>query len=99
MSGVWREGKVGIKFKSGPALYICSSAKAASIEHIAFTSPLFHLTNYELPATTLLILVSELFSTFRHLLTSTMREIVHVQAGQCGNQIGAKFWEIGRAHV
>ncbi|PSC72040.1 tubulin beta chain [Micractinium conductrix] len=22
-----------------------------------------------------------------------MREIVHVQAGQCGNQIGAKFWE------
>ena len=25
-----------------------------------------------------------------------MREIVHVQAGQCGNQIGAKFWEIIR---
>eukprot|EP00094_Tigriopus_californicus_P010724 TCALIF_10343-PA protein Name:"Similar to Tubulin beta-1 chain (Manduca sexta)" AED:0.18 eAED:0.18 QI:0/0/0/0.83/1/1/6/0/574 len=25
---------------------------------------------------------------------STMREIVHIQAGQCGNQIGAKFWEI-----
>merc|ERR1712110_204249 len=24
----------------------------------------------------------------------TMREIVHMQAGQCGNQIGAKFWEI-----
>ena len=23
-----------------------------------------------------------------------MREIVHVQAGQCGNQIGVKFWEI-----
>merc|ERR1712045_221421 len=23
-----------------------------------------------------------------------MREIVHIQAGQCGNQIGAKFWEI-----
>ena len=23
----------------------------------------------------------------------TMREIVHIQAGQCGNQIGAKFWE------
>lgn len=22
-----------------------------------------------------------------------MREIVHVQAGQCGNQIGLKFWE------
>ena len=26
--------------------------------------------------------------------TLKMREIVHVQAGQCGNQIGAKFWEI-----
>ncbi len=24
----------------------------------------------------------------------TMREIVHVQVGQCGNQIGAKFWEV-----
>ncbi|KNG78095.1 tubulin subunit beta [Plasmodium falciparum IGH-CR14] len=24
-----------------------------------------------------------------------MREIVHIQAGQCGNQIGAKFWESG----
>jgi len=23
-----------------------------------------------------------------------MHEIVHVQAGQCGNQIGAKFWEV-----
>merc|ERR1712066_922432 len=26
--------------------------------------------------------------------TSNMREIVHIQAGQCGNQIGAKFWEV-----
>merc|ERR1712198_771237 len=26
--------------------------------------------------------------------TTNMREIVHIQAGQCGNQIGAKFWEI-----
>ncbi|XP_053198101.1 tubulin, beta 6 class V isoform X13 [Scomber scombrus] len=23
-----------------------------------------------------------------------MREIVHIQAGQCGNQIGTKFWEV-----
>jgi len=23
-----------------------------------------------------------------------VREIVHVQASQCGNQIGAKFWEV-----
>ena len=28
--------------------------------------------------------------------STKMREIVHVQAGQCGNQIGAKFWEIIR---
>jgi len=26
-----------------------------------------------------------------------MREIVHIQAGQCGNQIGAKFWEVRAA--
>ena len=24
----------------------------------------------------------------------TMREIVHLQVGQCGNQVGTKFWEI-----
>merc|ERR1712157_402672 len=24
----------------------------------------------------------------------TMRELVHIQGGQCGNQIGAKFWEV-----
>ncbi|KAK9289763.1 hypothetical protein L1049_007922 [Liquidambar formosana] len=23
-----------------------------------------------------------------------MREILHVQGGQCGNQIGSKFWEV-----
>ena len=23
-----------------------------------------------------------------------MREIIHVQTGQCGNQIGSKFWEV-----
>ena len=23
-----------------------------------------------------------------------MRELVHIQAGQCGNQVGAKFWEV-----
>lgn len=23
-----------------------------------------------------------------------MREIVHVQVGQCGNQVGTKFWEV-----
>ena len=28
----------------------------------------------------------------RHIFN--MREIVHIQAGQCGNQIGAKFWEV-----
>jgi hypothetical protein len=28
-----------------------------------------------------------------------MREIVHIQAGQCGNQIGAKFWEVCSASL
>ncbi|MFS7941550.1 putative tubulin [Helianthus anomalus] len=23
-----------------------------------------------------------------------LREILHIQGGQCGNQIGAKFWEV-----
>lgn len=23
-----------------------------------------------------------------------MREIVHLQVGQCGNQVGTKFWEV-----
>ena len=23
-----------------------------------------------------------------------MREILHIQAGQCGNQVGCKFWEV-----
>jgi hypothetical protein len=26
-------------------------------------------------------------------------EIVHIQAGQCGNQIGAKFWEVRFSRV
>merc|ERR1712038_1667267 len=26
--------------------------------------------------------------------TNMPREIVHIQAGQCGNQVGSKFWEI-----
>merc|ERR1711937_855332 len=29
-----------------------------------------------------------------NLFFTTMREIVHIQGGQCGNQIGAKFWEV-----
>ncbi|OQV19177.1 Tubulin beta-4 chain [Hypsibius exemplaris] len=32
-------------------------------------------------------------SVLRLPVPSTMREIVHLQAGQCGNQIGSKFWE------
>ena len=31
---------------------------------------------------------------FFSLGTEAMRELVHVQGGQCGNQIGAKFWEV-----
>ena len=42
----------------------------------------------------MLALISDL-----KLPTLKMREIVHVQAGQCGNQIGAKFWEIIRQGI
>lgn len=34
------------------------------------------------------------YSTLKASTTEKMREIVHIQAGQCGNQIGAKFWEV-----
>eukprot|EP00434_Breviolum_minutum_P028763 symbB.v1.2.025444.t1/scaffold2464.1/size78649/11 len=34
------------------------------------------------------------FCAFRFPLPEAMRELVHVQGGQCGNQIGAKFWEV-----
>lgn len=30
----------------------------------------------------------------RYQASEAMRELVHVQGGQCGNQIGAKFWEV-----
>ena len=37
----------------------------------------------------------ELFNHQRsEALKNKMREIVHLQVGQCGNQIGSKFWEI-----
>merc|ERR1712203_862560 len=29
-----------------------------------------------------------------YIIKIKMREIVHIQAGQCGNQIGSKFWEV-----
>jgi tubulin beta len=31
---------------------------------------------------------------FLYISRAKMREILHIQAGQCGNQIGAKFWEV-----
>jgi len=41
-----------------------------------------------------LILAITPLNFFSNTTTTKMREIVHVQAGQCGNQIGAKFWEV-----
>ena len=34
------------------------------------------------------------FPFFPFCAEDSMRELVHIQAGQCGNQIGAKFWEV-----
>ena len=41
---------------------------------------------------------SKLKTKFSHYIHTyfKMREIVHIQGGQCGNQIGAKFWEVIR---
>ncbi|KAK1339662.1 hypothetical protein QTO34_018216 [Cnephaeus nilssonii] len=36
----------------------------------------------------------QIFRPDNFVFAGTMREIVHIQAGQCGNQIGAKFWEV-----
>ncbi|KAF5369683.1 hypothetical protein D9757_014729 [Collybiopsis confluens] len=33
-----------------------------------------------------------------HIDDYRMREIVHLQSNQCGNQIGAKFWEVSHEH-
>ncbi|TRY70943.1 hypothetical protein TCAL_01258, partial [Tigriopus californicus] len=38
--------------------------------------------------------MNDLVSDKKHKDIIMTREIVHIQAGQCGNQIGAKFWEI-----
>ncbi len=34
------------------------------------------------------------FPPYFFFLPVNMREILHIQGGQCGNQIGAKFWEV-----
>ncbi|KAK2573715.1 Tubulin beta chain [Acropora cervicornis] len=38
--------------------------------------------------------ISKDAAPIRRVFFCKMREIVHLQAGQCGNQIGAKFWEV-----
>ena len=45
------------------------------------SSPLLHIYNFK-------------YSYFVVNSSFKMREIVHIQAGQCGNQIGSKFWEV-----
>jgi len=41
-----------------------------------------------------LYLINCNYKTINSLVLYNMREIVHLQTGQCGNQIGSKFWEI-----
>ncbi|RYR41252.1 hypothetical protein Ahy_A08g037654 [Arachis hypogaea] len=41
-----------------------------------------------------LYLVPNLNLSLREVTATAMREILHVQGGQCGNQIGSKFWEV-----
>ncbi|KAJ8449763.1 hypothetical protein Cgig2_001419 [Carnegiea gigantea] len=41
-----------------------------------------------------LCFVTSDLSTNNQLHFRKMREILHIQGGQCGNQIGSKFWEV-----
>lgn len=46
----------------------------------------FRISHADFPERALTLCIS--------LLSLNNSEIVHIQAGQCGNQIGAKFWEV-----
>ena len=48
--------------------------------------------NEKIRKTAELIVLNSKYKSYNKLYK--MREIVHLQAGQCGNQIGAKFWEV-----
>eukprot|EP00439_Symbiodinium_sp_Y106_P072660 s1187_g13.t1 len=69
-------------------------AAFASLQQLIHTN----LTAWSLSTVGVLLRLCSLFessSTLHPFLQpSTMRELVHVQGGQCGNQIGAKFWEV-----
>lgn len=43
-------------------------------------------------------LFSSLFLSLSTAMGRPVREIVHLQTGQCGNQIGAKFWYVHSTH-
>jgi tubulin beta len=40
------------------------------------------------------LLIPQFINNKNQTNSKQMREIVHIQGGQCGNQIGAKFWEV-----
>ena len=67
---------------------LSKSLHVPSVSTVSTPSPLFNAVFFI--ATTKLY--KRPLSTSR--LSSDMREIVHIQGGQCGNQIGAKFWEV-----
>ena len=62
-------------------LYLCFHQSITANHLVLVIHVIIHISPFRQPST----------------LPTTMREIVHVQAGQCGNQIGAKFWEIIRS--
>jgi len=47
-----------------------------------------------LKAQTVVVPQNEVIHTCQPKIKNAMREIVNIQGGQCGNQIGAKFWEV-----
>ena len=79
--------RVTLTFKSGHQQVVVLSSWAADTVR---STPRIS-TNIHTPKNIYILILCQFPVVFR---VSTMREIVHVQAGQCGNQIGAKFWEI-----
>ena len=75
---------------ANPAVHTCLFTCAFHLHVSACTgTPDFkHFRPVEAPSK-----VSSSLLGVRYLLAA-MRELVHVRGGQCGNQIGAKFWEV-----
>ncbi|KVI07773.1 beta-tubulin, partial [Cynara cardunculus var. scolymus] len=53
-----------------------------------------HALLFQLPLCPPIFIPRSLSSSLNSKNSTKMREILHIQGGQCGNQIGSKFWEV-----